>query len=377
MPPNLPHGASGLSPRGDRNLAAVVIRTTEVIDYSGNVRLARALLPYAPMIRRLSPVALTLASTLALAYAATVLAPTRYAATARVLLPEPSEGSRLLKIEQRAADPRQAADAVNARVRALAAQSALVIDEARVVAQRASLQLNLGIGALVGLFLGTGLLIYREKRRRPIASEKDLLRSLGEPLLAARPMHPHALRPLCQQLLEHWFVAGRSLLAIVSPDSGDGRSRLAAQLAAIFAELGVDTLLIDADLRSPVQHRLFGLPNRDGLADFLDGGRSRLARRGAHLTVLVAGKAGADPLELLSRARLKALISEAATRYRVVLIDTPAAARGPDLQMFAALAGGAVVVARKGSADARSLASLKRALARCASRVVATVLNDR
>jgi protein-tyrosine kinase len=341
------------------------------------MRLARALLPWAPMIRRLSPVALSLASTLVLAYAATVLAPTRYAATARVLLPESSEGSRLLKIEQSDADPRQAADAVNARVRALAAKSALVIDEAMVVAQRASLQFNLGIGALVGLFLGTGLLIHREKRRRPVANEKDLLKSLGEPLLAARPMQPHALRALCQQLLEHWFIGGRSLLAIVSPDSGDGRSRLAAQLAAGFAALGVDTLLVDADLRSPVQHRLFGLPNRDGLADFLDGGRSRLARRGAHLTVLVAGKTGADPLELLSRARLKALISEAATRYRVVLIDTPAAARGPDLQMFAALAGGAVVLARKGSADARSLASLKRALARCASRVVATVLNDR
>jgi Mrp family chromosome partitioning ATPase len=329
------------------------------------------------MIRRLSPVALTLATTLALAYGVTVLAPTRYAATARVLLPEPGEGSRLLKIEQRAADPRQAADAVNARVRALVAKSALVIDEAMVVAQRASLRFNLGIGALVGLFLGTGLLIYGEKRRRPVENERDLLKSLGEPLLAARPMHPHALRPLCQQLLEHWFVGGRALLPIVSPDGGDGRSRLAAQLAGAFAGLGVDTLLIDADLRSPVQHRLFGLPNRDGLADFLEGGRSRLARRGAHLTVLVAGKTRADPLELLGRARLKALIEEAARRYRVVLVDTPAAARGPDLQMFAALAGGAVVLARKGSAEARSLARLGRALARCAARVVATVLNER
>jgi Mrp family chromosome partitioning ATPase len=60
-----------------------------------------------------------------------------------------------------------------------------------------------------------------------------------------------------------------------------------------------------------------------------------------------------------------------------VLIDTPAASRGPDLQMFAALAGGAVVLARKGRGDTRSLARLKRALASCASRVVATVLNDR
>jgi hypothetical protein len=45
--------------------------------------------------------------------------------------------------------------------------------------------------------------------------------------------------------------------------------------------------------------------------------------------------------------------------------------------MFAALSGGAVVLARKGSADSRSLASLGRTLARCAARVVATVLNDR
>jgi Mrp family chromosome partitioning ATPase len=59
----------------------------------------------------------------------------------------------------------------------------------------------------------------------------------------------------------------------------------------------------------------------------------------------------------------------------VVLVDTPAAARGPDLEMFAALAGGALLVLRPGE-DAARLARLQRRLARCNARLVATVFKQ-
>ena len=65
-----------------------------------------------------------------------------------------------------------------------------------------------------------------------------------------------------------------------------------------------------------------------------------------------------------------------AKKFPVIIIDTPAAERGPDLEMFAALAGGALVVARQDSADPGALSRLQERLARCSAAVVATVLNS-
>jgi Mrp family chromosome partitioning ATPase len=159
----------------------------------------------------------------------------------------------------------------------------------------------------------------------------------------------------------------------VSADSREGRTRVAAELARAFAARGEPTLVIDADFRAPALHRAFGLRNRAGLADFLEGDQPQIAHCADNLSVLVAGRSGADPLELLSRARMRELLAAAARRYRVILVDTPAAARGPDLQLFAAFAGGALVVVKRPKRIA--LERLRDLLVHCKARVVGTVLS--
>ena len=228
---------------------------------------------------------------------------------------------------------------------------------------------NLAFGGALAVLICMGLI--RNRRRPALRSENELIAALGPPLLAARPF---AAQSLSQLLLTHWFVRGRAVLAVVSPQNGDGRTRVAAELARAFARLGEPTLLIDADLRSPALHREFGLRNRAGLGDFLEGRPMQLAHCAENLAVLVAGRSSTDPLELLSRSRLLHLLAIAAQRYRVVLIDTPAAARGPDLQMFAAFAGGALVVT-KFSSEIPALERLRDFLAGCKARVVGTVLS--
>lgn len=208
--------------------------------------------------------------------------------------------------------------------------------------------------------------------RPRVRSEVELLAVIGEPLLAARPRRPEALRALSHQLLEHWFNGNRTLLPVVSVGAQDGRTSLAAELAEAFAAMGERTLLIDADFRAPSLHRRYSLPNSGGLADLLDGRGVCLAACREDLAVLVAGEVREDPLELLSRQRLRHFLTAAAPPFRVVLIDTPAATRGPDYEMFAALAGGALLVVRKGE-DAARLARLRRRLTRCHARPVATV----
>jgi capsular exopolysaccharide synthesis family protein len=227
-----------------------------------------------------------------------------------------------------------------------------------------------GALAAAGALLLGGFALWR--RRGPVArSGTEFVAELGESLLAARPVEPQQLSRL---LLEHWFGPGRGALAVVSPENGKGHTLVVAELARALARDGVPTLLIDADLRAPRLHRAFGLRNRAGLADFLEGGRTRLQHCEQNLSVLVAGRAYGDPLELLSRRRMQELLAAAAKRYRVVLIDTPAAARGPDLQLSAAFAGGALVVATV-STKKSALARLRELLDFSKARVVGTVLS--
>ena len=240
--------------------------------------------------------------------------------------------------------------------------------------QYSTTALIIAAAAAVGAVTALGCVATASRRRGP-PRESDLVRLLGVPLLAVRPLREAALRGLCRQLLDHWLHSGRTLLPVVSAQRGEGRTYLAAGLAAAFAALGEKTLLIDADFRSPGVHLAFGLPNRGGLADYLKGKKVEPAVSNENLAVLVAGDAGRDPLELLVGERLKSLLAAASKHFRVIIVDTPAAARGPDLEIFTALACGALVVA--GGARARPLARLKAALERSSAQPLAIVVNQR
>src|SRR5690606_21849559 len=86
-----------------------------------------------------------------------------------------------------------------------------------------------------------------------------------EPLCA----YSEAMRTLRSQLLMRWFGHKQRALAICSPRRDDMRSAVAANLAIVFAQLGERTLLIDANLRAPLQHDLFGIDIRAGLVNVI------------------------------------------------------------------------------------------------------------
>jgi Mrp family chromosome partitioning ATPase len=305
--------------------------------------------------------ALVLAMGAVIAYAGTLFSPQRYVATGGVLLP-----AGMLKAQYTAADPQTAAALVQLFIETH--KNPLLVDPPLVVRVAPSLATNMALGLSAAVLLGLLLL----RRRRPaVRSEKELNATLGVPMVAARPLAP---QDLSRQLVAHWFGRGHPVLAVVSATRGDGRTRVAAELARAFAASGEPTLVIDADFRSPALHRAFGLRNRAGLADFLAGGNTQIAHCAENLSVLVAGRSGADPLELLSRPRMQELLTAAANRYRVILIDTPAASRGPDLQLFAAFAGGALVVVKR-PARTVALEHLRDLLSHSRARVVGTVLS--
>lgn len=82
-----------------------------------------------------------------------------------------------------------------------------------------------------------------------------------------------SFRAIRSQIMMRLFNEGqeRHAIAVVSPDSGDGKTFFAANLAVTLAQLGGRTLLVDADLRGPRQHQVFGISNNAGLSGILSG----------------------------------------------------------------------------------------------------------
>ncbi len=185
------------------------------------------------------------------------------------------------------------------------------------------------------------------------------------------------------QLMLRWFDddPARKALAIVSAERGDGRSFIAANLAVSFSQLGQKTLLIDADMRNPVQHKLFGLENRNGLSSAL-AGRIGLESVTQHvpgllgLSVLPAGAMPPNPLELLARPLFLQLRTELARQYDVILLDTPSTSECADAQTIAVRAGAALIVARKNFTRMWRVQGVSDTVSHASATVIGTVLND-
>ena len=174
---------------------------------------------------------------------------------------------------------------------------------------------------------------------------------------------------------------GRAVRAIVvtSPNKGDGKSLTAANLALTMAqEFQQRVLLIDADLRRPSMHRLFGVPEMPGLADVLLGAvelnQALLNVEHHHLTLLPAGAIPGHPAELLGSASMRRVLDTLRTRFDHILIDMPPVAPLADLHIVAPMADGLLMIVRAGvtprPAIERALAGLDM------SKVLGLVLNE-
>jgi protein-tyrosine kinase len=204
---------------------------------------------------------------------------------------------------------------------------------------------------------------------------------------AAAPIDPdelgsEALVAVRSQLVHRWFGEDpeQRALAIVSTDPGDGRSYVCARLARLFADLDEDTLLIDADLRRPSLHRIFGADNSVGLSSYLQGEVAQPPVRAVpgipYLHLLTAGPAVAQAHRLIARSEFGRLLERLAPQFRAIFIDTPAASLGPDAITVALRASGALLVVRRHDARLADQRELAQRLAESTVEVVGAVIND-
>lgn len=204
-----------------------------------------------------------------------------------------------------------------------------------------------------------------------------------ELVAAFQPQHPctEELRGLRTQLLLRWLntTNKRRVLAVISPNHGDGRSYLTANLAIVFSQLGLRTLLIDADLRNPRQHRMFNISNRIGLSTVLAGRADTNAISPVtgcpKLSLLPAGAVPPNPQELLSHVRLPELLTSLGPKFDVILMDTSASRAWSDASSVAFRAGAALLIARKNHTPTVEMNDIVRGLNDTGTSIVGTVIN--
>ena len=174
---------------------------------------------------------------------------------------------------------------------------------------------------------------------------------------------------------------GRAMRAIIitSPNKGDGKSLTAANLALTMAqEFQQRVLLLDADLRRPSIHRLFGVSETPGLSDVLMGGASldeALVMVQEHrLTLLPSGLIPTQPAELLGSAGMRRVLDLLRTRFDRILIDMPPVAPLADVAIASTMADGVLMIVRAGVTPKPAI---ERALSGIdAGKVLGLVLND-
>lgn len=210
--------------------------------------------------------------------------------------------------------------------------------------------------------------------------------AVSETVIAAyAPFSPQGqvLGALRAQLMLRWFDSEpeRTALAIISAERGDGRSFITANLAVTFSQLGQRTLLIDADMRNPSQHALFGLGNAAGLSSVLAGrGQPETAIHRIpglpDLVVMPAGASPPNPLELLARPMFPRVLKNLVREFDIILLDTPCAAAHADAQSIAVRAGAALIVVRKNATRSWGVRGVSERMTHASATVLGSVLND-
>ncbi|MEJ5330075.1 MAG: CpsD/CapB family tyrosine-protein kinase [Desulfobaccales bacterium] len=180
-----------------------------------------------------------------------------------------------------------------------------------------------------------------------------------------------AYKLLRTQILQRTRPEGKNLLMVTGPQPGEGKTLTAVNLAvSLSREVDTTVLLVDADLRSPSVHTLFGLRPEGGLANYLRGERTipelLLHPEGfPRFVLLPGGRPVAEAAELVSSPMMAALVQELKHYYpdRYVIFDLPPLLPYADALAFAPRADGIILVVEQGRTTredlARSLELLK------------------
>ncbi|HEX8617414.1 MAG TPA: polysaccharide biosynthesis tyrosine autokinase, partial [Thermoanaerobaculia bacterium] len=260
-------------------------------------------------------------------------------------------------------------------------------------ASRPRVGLNLALGALVGLVVGLGLAFFIEYLDTSVKTMEDVESLLGVPVLAIIPKNikllhkepgdtpdAEAYRILRTNIEFNRKNPEANAISLVSGGPGEGKSTTLANLAFTSAQGGYTTLVVDADLRRPVQHGIWDVSNKVGLTNYLTTDMRLedviVPTTVENLSLLPSGILPSDAVGILNSQRMSDMIAELKTRYDIVFFDSPPMLGVSDASVLASEVDQTIIVVQHRRFPRAMLTRVKQAVLGVGGNVLGVVLNN-
>ena len=258
----------------------------------------------------------------------------------------------------------------------------------------------LALGSLLGGMFGFALAWLRDLMDHRLKSVEEISNTLQLPVLGALPLSnggddrheigrivltkPRSMAAESFRTLRTAIHFGLTrdeakVIAITSPSPGDGKSTVASNLAIAMAQSDQRVLLIDADMRKPKQHEIFGVAGEHGLSTVLAEKRS-----GAEfiqkteidsLDLLPCGTHPSNPVELLNNGYFREFLEELQQTYDKIVIDSPPVMPVADARVIAAQTDATIMVLRADRSTRRTSLAARDELWRVRAQRIGIVVN--
>jgi polysaccharide biosynthesis transport protein len=253
--------------------------------------------------------------------------------------------------------------------------------------------LNLALGGLIGLVLGVGLAFFIEYLDTSVKTMEDVENLLGVPVLAIIPQNvrllhreagdspdSEAYRILRTNIEFNRKTPEANSISIASGGPGEGKSTTVSNLGYISAQGAYKTLIVDADLRRPVQHLHFDLDNQTGLTNYLTSNLKLedVIRPTAvqNLFVLPSGALPSDAVGILNSQRMSDMIAELKMRYDLIILDSPPMLGVSDASVISSEVDQTIIVVQHRRFPRAMLTRVKQAIVGVGGTVLGVVLNN-
>ena len=253
--------------------------------------------------------------------------------------------------------------------------------------------LNMALAVVVGLIVGIALAFFLEYLDTSVKTMEDVENFLQVPVLAVIPKNisllvddpdatadAEAFRILRTNVEFNRQSAEANTMTFVSGGAGEGKSTNLANLAYTFAQGGYNTIVVDADLRRPTQHRLFKVDGDHGLTDFLtsDIDIEDIVQPTAvpNLSIISSGKLPYDAVGVLNSQRMIDLISQVKNRYDIALFDSPPILGVSDASVLVRALDLTIIVVQHRRFPRAMLQRVKQAVQNVGGQILGVVLNN-
>ena len=249
------------------------------------------------------------------------------------------------------------------------------------------------IAIAVGLVMGVGLAFLIEYLDTSVKNMQDVEYALGVPVLAVIPKDVAILKdapPDCPDAEGYRIMrtniefnrpsSQANTMCLVSGGVGEGKSTTLNNLAFTFAKGGYKTLIVDADLRRPSQHRFFAIANDHGLTDYLtsDIPLEPLIHSTSveNLFFLPSGRLPIDAVGILNSQRMIDLMQKVKAEYNMVFFDSPPILGVSDASVIASSVDLTMIVVQHRRFPRAMLKRVKQGLTNVGARIVGCILNN-